>query len=243
VGRALILGRKSGLGFWQVLSSILIERALDLALAAGLLLSVIPFVVGADWAIQGALISAGLVAFGLGLLYLMARSREATEARFRWAGERWPIFQRLTGPRLSAFMDGLSILTEGSYFFKGLLLLLVDWFIAGVQYYVVLLAFFPQAEFLWAAFALGVAAVGIAAPSSPGAVGVLEAALVGALSLFRLDPSTALAFALTIHVLQYLLTGILGAYGLLRDGETLSGLYHGARAMLQKTPNLDEGVK
>ena len=234
IGRAVLLGRKVNLGFWQVLSSILIERALDLALAAGLLLSTIPFVVGAAWATQGAFLSGVIVLSGLVFLYLLARNREWTEQRFDSLGKRWSVFNKVGGGRLPAFLTGLTVLTEGGLFLRAVALMILDWVIAIFQYYVILLAFFPDAEFLWAAFALGVAALGIAAPSSPGAVGVLEAALVGALSLFNLNPSVSLAFALTVHLTQYLTTGVLGAYALSKDGETLSGLYRSARSLLNK---------
>lgn len=234
VGRAFLLGRKTTMGFWQVLSSILIERSLDLALAAGLLLSTIPFVVGADWAVPGALVSASIVLLGLVFLYMVARNRSWAEARYRSLGSRWPVFQKIGGGRVPSFLEGLSVLTEGGYFLKAVALLILDWLIAVFQYYLVLRAFFPNAELLWAAFALGVGAVGIAAPSSPGAVGVLEAALVGALSLFGLDPSVALAFAITVHIIQIMLTGILGSYALSKDGETLAGLYRSARGVLNK---------
>ena len=39
----------------------------------------------------------------------------------------------------------------------------------------------------------------------------------------------ALAYALTAHLLNYLITGVLGAYALARDGETISGLYYRLR--------------
>jgi glycosyltransferase 2 family protein len=234
VGRAFLLGRKSPLGFWQVISSILIERALDLALAAGLLLATIPFVVGAEWAIQGAVISAVVVLGGLLLLYVIARNRQWAEERFERLGNRWPFLLKVGGSRVGAFLAGLSVLTESGYFLRGLSLIAACWVIGIIQYYVFLSAFFPGVKILWAGFALGVAAVGIAAPSSPGAVGVLEAVLVGALTLFYLDPSRSLAFALTLHIQQYIVTGLLGAYGLFSDGETLSGIYRSARGMMDK---------
>jgi glycosyltransferase 2 family protein len=235
VGRAFLMGRKSRLGFWQVLSSILIERSLDLALAAGLVLITIPFVVGAQWALQGAVISGVVVLAGLFLLFSIARRREWTEQRYEAAGRRFPLVQKVGGERFPAFLNGLSVLTERGYFLKALTWMVLDWVIAVFQYYLVLLAFFPEAPILWAAFALGVAAFGLAAPSSPGAIGVMEAAIVGALSLFYVDPSAALAFALTVHIMQYLLTGMLGAYGLAQDGETIRGIYQSARSMMNRT--------
>ena len=234
IGRAFLLGRKANLGFWQVFSSILIERALDLAIAAGLLLSTLPFVVGADWALQAALVAAGLVTTGLVVLYILARNRSWALDQFEKLSAKWPILRRAGGTRLEAFFSGLAVLTEGSLFLRAFLWMALDWGIAIVQYYVLILAFFPHAEVLWALFSLGVVALGIAAPSSPGAVGVMELSLVAALSLFNQDPSVALAFALTAHLINYLLTGILGAYGLAQDGESLASLYRQIRRIPQK---------
>lgn len=233
VGRAFLLGQKANLGFWQVFSTILIERALDLALAAGLLFSTLPFVVGATWARQAAVAAAIVVMAGLGGLYLLARHRIWAIAQFNRLAGHWPVLQKLGGGRLTAFFNGLAILTDTGRFLRAVSWMVVDWGIAIFQYYVLLLAFFPQGKLLWAAFSLGVGALGIAAPSSPGALGVLEASLVGALSLFGLDSSTALVFALTAHLLNYLTTGVLGAYALARDGETLSGVYQRIRKIPQ----------
>lgn len=234
VARALLLGRKTGLGFWQVFSTILIERFLDLAFAAGLLLSTLSLVVGAEWAWQAAGLAVALVVVGLGGMYLLARHREAAMAWFQRLAARWPALQRFGGHSMEAFFNGLMVITEGGRFLRAVLLMALGWGIAIAQYYVLMLAFFPDGKLLWAAFSLGVGALGIAAPSSPGAVGVLELALVGALAVFGLDASVALAFALTAHLIQYLITGVLGAFGLARDGETLSGLYRQVRTYSQK---------
>ncbi len=57
---------------------------------------------------------------------------------------------------------------------------------------------------------------------------------MGALSLFGFNPSTALAFALTTRLLNYLTTTFFGAYGLARDGESILGLYRKARNLRQQ---------
>ncbi|RPI80157.1 MAG: hypothetical protein EHM41_23290, partial [Chloroflexi bacterium] len=79
---------------------------------------------------------------------------------------------------------------------------------------------------------MGVLALGAAAPSSPGAIGVYELTLIGALSLFDVNTSAAFAFAVTSHLLAYIMYGTLGAFALARDGETLSGLYQSARDLV-----------
>ena len=167
VGRAFILSKKAELGFLQVFSTIIIERGLDVALAAGLLFATLPFVVKASWASQAAIIMGSLVIIGLGILYLLARNQSwATQQYDRWSA-RIPILRRLIGPQhLSAFFTGLAALTDGRRFLKVILLMLLNWGVALAQFYILLRGFFPDAQLLWAAFTLAVMALGVAAPSS-----------------------------------------------------------------------------
>jgi len=236
VGRAFLLGRKAGLEFMQVFSTILIERALDVAFSAGLLLSTLSFVVGTAWASQAAVAAGSLVLAGLGVLYLLARYRDWTQTQVERIAHRWTFLQGLLRTQVPAFFAGLAALTDGKRFLRVIFWVAVNWFIAVVQFYVILLAFFPQPRLLWAAFSLGVVTLGIAAPSSPGAVGVLELAMVGALSVFGLDPSVALAAALTAHLANYLITGVIGVYALAQDGLTLTGVYKNVQDISPEQP-------
>lgn len=238
LGRAYLMGRKSGLGFFPVFSTILIERSLDLAMAAGLLLCTLPFVVGVDWALQAAISAALLVMIGLGGLYLLARYRDWATAQYEKLSTRIKFLQKLD-KQLSAFLSGLAVLTDGRRFLRAVGLIILNWLIAIFQYYALILAFFPNGKPLWAAFTLAAMALGIAAPSSPGAVGVLEAAVVGAMALFGQDASTALAMAITAHLTNYLLTGFLGIIGLTKDGLSLTGLY---KDVQQITPEVETGI-
>jgi len=52
---------------------------------------------------------------------------------------------------------------------------------------------------------------------------------VGAITLLSGDQSTALAAALTSHLVNYLSTGIIGLYALSSEGETLLGIYQQLR--------------
>ncbi len=228
-GRAYLLGRKTDLPFFQVLSSIVIERSLDVAMAVGIVLCTLPFVVGADWAAEAALAAGGIILLVFIVLFLAARNRQKLMTLFEKLTQRWPWLLKLGGKTLPALFDGLEVLTDGKRFIRAASWMVCNWLVAIVQYYCYVSAFFPHARLLWAAFGLGVVALGVAAPSSPGSVGVLELVLVGALSLFGLEPSTALGCAITIHFFQYLTTGLLGAYAISQDGETLGSLYHTVR--------------
>jgi uncharacterized protein (TIRG00374 family) len=225
LGRAFLIGRKAHIDFWQVIPSILIERSLDLAIAVGLFMSTLPFVIGISWARQAAIAIGIIVLLALGGIYILARNRERVMGWIERLGERWRLVKKLTGRRVVAFFDGLGIITDGKLFLAALGWEGLDWLISILQYYLFLRTFFSAPQLLWVIFALGVGALGIAAPSSPGAIGVFEAVLVGALVIFGLDASPATAFALSLHFANYLLTGLIGGYGLYKDGESLSGLY------------------
>ncbi len=237
IGRAMLLSQKSSLKFWQVIPTIVIERALDVAFAAGLLLITLPFVVSVSWAKTAAILSGGLVLAGLVFLYILARGRETAIRLFEKAAARLPILDRLAGNALPSFLNGISVLTDLRLFVTAILWEALDWGIAVFQYYFLVRAFFPEAQILWGAFALAIAALGVAVPSSPGAVGVLELALTFAIGLFSKNASAALAFALVAHLSNYIINGIIGSYALSQEGETLTGLYHSARNLLarQKT--------
>ncbi len=226
VGRAFLLGRKANLDFWQVLPSVVLERMFDMIMAAALLILTLPFVAGVGWAGQAAAGTGGLVALGLLGVYLVARNQPRVTAWLERLSQHWPWVQKLVGERLGTFFTGLQVLTDLRMFLRALAWILFNWTFSILLYFVFLRAFFPEAPLLWAVFVLGAGSFGIAAPSSPGALGVFEAALVGALTVgLKVDPSPATAFAIALHLSNYINTGLIGGYALLREGETLSGLY------------------
>lgn len=231
IARAFLLGKKSGMSFWEILPSILIERIMDITYAIGLFFLLLPFVVGISG--QGSF----AVVMGVGILlvfltlFLLARNQDWALKVNDKIGERVPIIRRLTGKIVPSFLTGLSVLTDGKRFLTAVGWVTLNWAIAFLEYFVLVRAFVPDAKLLWSSFSLVVAALGIAVPSSPGGVGVFEAAMVGALALFGVNSSAALAAAITAHVIQYAVTGVLGMYALIKDGESLTGLYRRVRSI------------
>jgi len=229
IGRAFLLGRKSRLGFMEVLPTIIIERTLDLAFAAAILLSAVPFVVGAAGAGKIAIIIGGVVMVGLVALFILSRNQIWALGLFQRLSIRTPRLQKRGGEFLASLFSGLSILNDGWLFVRVLLWMTLNWVIAIFEFYLLILAFFPQTTLLWSLFGLGAVAFGNAIPSLPGAVGTFEGALGGAITLLSGDQSTALAAALTSHLFNYFSTGIIGLYALSSEGETLMGIYHQLR--------------
>ena len=228
IGRAFLLSRKSDMQFMEILPTIVIERVMDLGYSAIILLAALPFVVGAEGAGQIGIVVGMIVLMGLILLYVLARNNQWALDLFHKLSARWPALQRFGGNFLEAFFAGLSVLTDGWLFFRFLFWMTLNWGIAIISYYLIIRAFFPQAQVVWGMFGLGAAAFGGAVPSLPGAVGTFEGAFGGAITLLTGDPSTAstaLAVALTGRLYNYINSSVVGGIGLLREGQTLSGIY------------------
>ena len=225
IGRAFLLSRKSGMQFGEILPTIFIERSVDLAFSAALLLAALPFVAGAEDSKSVGIIVGLAVVVGLMAMYFVARNNQWALDVFHKLSARWPSLQKFGGSFLESFFAGLGVLTDGWLFLRFLFWMTLDWAIALLNYYLILRAFFPQAQWIWGFFILGAAAFGGAIPSLPGAVGTFDGAIVGALTLFTGDQSTALAAALAARFYNYLNSGVIGGIGLLREGQTLTGIY------------------
>jgi len=225
IGRAFLLSRKSDLQFMEILPTIVIERVMDLGYSAIILLAALPFIVSAGGAERIGIIVGIIVLIGFVILYLLARYNQWALDLFHRLSARWPTLQRVGGNFLESFFMGLAVLKDGWLFIRFLFWMTVNWGVAIISYYLIIRAFFPQAQVVWGMFGLGAAAFGGAIPSLPGAVGTFEGAFGGAVTLLTGNESTALAVALTGRLYNYINSGVIGGIGLLREGQTLSGVY------------------
>lgn len=241
-GKAFLLSRKSDLQFMEILPTIVIERAVDLVFSAAILLVSLPFVVGAEGAGQIGAIIGVVVLLGLVVLYLIARNRAWAMNMFSVLSQRWPALQKITGSFIEPFFDGLVVFTDSWLFIRFLFWMTVNWGVAILSYFLIIRAFFPQAQFIWGFFGLGWAAFGNAVPGPPGAIGTFEGAFSGALYILTGDLSTALAAALAGRLYNYIPSIVIGLIGLSREGQTLSGVYQqlkGLRAKDRQSQNIE----
>ena len=225
-GRAVVMGQITNLGPYHVLSTIVMERAIDLAVAAGLLLSTIPLAMGMEWAKSLAIITLILVILGLLLLYFLSRYSVVVKNWVNTKFENNKFFSNIVLPRFGSLLDGFNALNNPNLFLRSIFWLLISWCLWVLVYYVGLLSISPGAPLWWAAFVDGVLAMGVAIPSAPASLGVFEAALVGAIAVLdAADHSSALAFAILMHFLQFVITGFFGAIGLIKEGRSLTKLF------------------
>ncbi|HET7143965.1 MAG TPA: lysylphosphatidylglycerol synthase transmembrane domain-containing protein [Anaerolineales bacterium] len=235
IGRAFLLSRKSGgMKFSEIIPTIVIERTVDLIFSAMIFLFSLPYVVNSESSPILGYVIGGVMVFGLVMMYVLAHNNRWALDLFHKLSARFPSLQKVGGSFLESFFQGLGVLTDGWLFIRFLFWMTLNWAIALLAYYLMILAFFPQAQWLWGVFGLGMAAFGGAIPSAPGAVGTFEGAVVFALTRFTPDESTALAAALTMRMYNYLNSGIIGGLGLLSEGQTLSGIYQQLRNFREK---------
>ncbi len=168
IGRAFLLSRKSGMLFGEIIPTIVIERIVDLAFSAAILLAALPFVVGAQGSGNIGYIVGGIVIFGLIMMYILARNNKWALDLFHKLSVRWPSLQKFGGSFLESFFQGLGVLTDGWLFLRFLFWMTLHWAIALVAYYLIILAFFPQAQPEWTLFMLGAAAFRRSDPCSAG---------------------------------------------------------------------------
>jgi len=206
-GRALLLSEKSGLSFWRVLSTIIVERIFDLAFAALLIVFVLRFVIDAAWAQSASSIALIFVALGFFVLFSLARFPILFINILKRISNRWPKAQEWILTKLDSFLDGLASLRNIGRFSRVSFWMALTWFFNLAWYYILLRAFFPVSNWLWAIMAVGAGSLGVAIPSSPAYIGVLEGAVVAALSLFGVDPALSLAYALVAHAIYFVVTG------------------------------------
>lgn len=225
VGRVFLLSRKSGLAFSEILPTVVIERVVDLVYSAAFLLIGLTFVADTQGSARIGYVIGGVMLLGLVMMYVLALNRQWALDVFHKLSSRWAPLQRYGGSFLESFLNGLAVVTDGWLFLRFLFWMTLNWFVALVAYYFITLAFFPQAQINWIYFVLGAAAFGGAIPALPGGVGTFEGAVSAALTLFTGDQSTSLAVALTARLYNYLNSGVIGGIGLLREGQTLSGIY------------------
>jgi len=238
VGRAIFMGQSSKKGALHVISTIVIERAFDVAMAAALLLATLPLTLGMAEAKSAAVTTIILVIAGFGILFLMARYNQQVKELVNRIGSRWAFVQKWIVPRIDALLDGLKVLNRPSQFFIAVMWSLLTWVFWVSIYYVMLLSIAPGAPLWWGAFVDSFLAMGMAIPSAPAGLGVFEASIVFALSLLKVDASKALAYAITLHFMQFVITAIFGLIGLIREGRSINALFEGMGKKEQPDSNL-----
>ena len=234
--RAYLAGRMIPGGIGQAISTLLIERLLDVLSLVLITLLLIPVLMSQqvpvpDWAVKGGLLFGGVAVVGAVTLLVLSRLGErGVDWVWRFVG-RIPLIGH---PRVKAMLQnllaGFRVLSEARVLPGILLGSAMVWCGYALFNYVLLAAFrmaplpfsTPPGEqalpFSATVLVLCATGFGMVLPSSPGAVGVFEWAAVQALLVYRVDQSQAFGYALGLHLFTNVVLILLGLLGLFVEG-------------------------
>ncbi len=230
VGRAYMVSRRSRVSAAEALSSVLVERIIDVVVSLSGFIVAFFFVVSPGWARQVAWAAGGTLVIALAGVLLLVSRRHQLRRLLEGLPRRWLPIGRLA----DTFVGGLGRqLSEPRRLARASFWSTVAWGTAWLQLWFLLKAFGSMGTAIVSLFVLGVTAFGAALPSSPGAIGVYELSTVAGLMVFDYPREVALGVAVVSHGLQLGIMSLLGAVALARDGETVLGLAGEAQALLR----------
>lgn len=235
LARAYLASRgETGIAPMRALSTVLVERLLDLLAVLILLALALAFAPLPDVLRRSALLFVPLTAIGFGLLVGLAANRPLAERLITWLSAHLAVAKRFDVAGLAGhFLDGLMPLIRPRLLFWAVFWTGIAWLFSVLSGYVLMLAFFPQADLGATLLFTAAASFAVAVPAVPGNLGTYEASVwVGLAAMGYGEPlASATAFAITIHGLNVLVNALLGGWGLLAEGVSVGQLTRGVRAM------------
>lgn len=224
--RAIAMGMDGRVKVSTALSTVVVERVLDMLTVVALLAVTAPFAGEAGWIREAGLVSAGLGVVAAALLVLLAVRPQRVRSILERVLRRVSWFDR---ERWLSWLDGLAegVVALGSW--RGAAAAvgwsLITWALTVGYYLGILGAFLDRPSLAAASFLTSATALGVALPSTPGAMGVFHSAARYALQLpFGVPAETAVVVAFASHALQYVVMCGLGVLALLGQNLSLSQL-------------------
>jgi uncharacterized protein (TIRG00374 family) len=119
---------------------------------------------------------------------------------------------------LRAFAEGLGVLRHPRRFGAVLGWAVLHWLVHALSLWIGFRAVGIDAPFSAALFLQGVLALAVAIPSSPGFFGVFEGAAKVGLTVYGVDQTLAVSWALGMHILSFIPITVMGAWYFARLG-------------------------
>lgn len=235
IGRALLLDDPDGPSALEVLSSIVVERIFDVFLAALFVLAMLPRIIGGTFDQRLIVLALVLAVGGLMVLFLAARFHLNVLGWFNRWGTRSEFIKLRVTPKVIQLLEGLSVLNHPGAFALAFGSLVISWFLAFGQNFIVFRSLHPAPSFWWMIFVLSAASFGAALPSAPAGLGVYEGVMVAAFALLGVEAELAFTHALVIHAMAFVYANLMGLIGLRLRGQALVSLY---RRAIRRAPEI-----
>ncbi len=235
VARAFLAARATPpVPFFKSTSTIIVERMLDLLAvliitAAALTAGPLPDELRAAAALFAPLALGGFLA-----LVLMASQRARALKLVEVVAARIPLLGRFDVTAfVGHFLDGLRPLTQPAALANTLLWTVISWAFSLASGWVLMFAFYDQADWVVTCLFTAAASFVVAVPAVPGNLGTYELSILLVLQAMGYgEPvEAATAFALLVHGLNLMVVAVLGVIGFMREGISWEQLSQGMRRM------------
>ena len=227
LARAYVLSRETGrVRFTASLASLVVDRVFDTLVVLVLLLVVVSlpqFPSGATvagWSMSRLLVVGAAVALAALTVLVLAALYPDRLARLweRALGRRAPRLMARGRDILLSFGAGLGVLRDVRRSAIVFGWALAQWLVNGASFWIAFRAVGIDAPFSAALFLQSLIAAAVAAPSAPGFFGVFEASTKVALSVYGIDDTLAVSYALGYHALSWIPITVIGFWYLGRMG-------------------------
>lgn len=237
VARAILIGNVPPVSVAQGISTMVVERLLDMLFIVVLL----PFTLSGittlpDWMRSFALVSGFAAIGGIAILVIAANQRErALTLSDRIIAKFLPFLNRAAWiRRIDQLLIGLNSLTNLR---DGLVLVglsILVWIPVLVAYYFTMLAVGLAPTWVMTGFVVCAAAFSVAVPSTPGQAGPFHFAVITALQLYGQPAVESASFAFLYHAMNIAVMVIFGIIGILGTGVTFRNVIASARAFMSR---------
>jgi uncharacterized protein (TIRG00374 family) len=217
--RAYLIGEAQRVSAVHALSTIVVERVLDVLTVVLMLVLLLPFIDVPTWA-AGPAIVAGVVFLVLAvLLATLSLARRWALDVVDWGARLLPArHQTRLRQTAESVMEGFSVLSNPAVLARGVGWSFACWLSSALMMFIVQQAFDLGVGFEAGAFVVATTSLAMLVPASPGYIGTFELVTIkGMENVFDVGSNAAASYALVQHAFLYLAPMIVAAVYLWRE--------------------------
>jgi uncharacterized protein (TIRG00374 family) len=223
--RAYIMGKKEDISKSSTLATILVERIFDgLALLFFLVIIALLFSLPLWIKQAGAAAAAFFILLSVFLIILMIKKATGIRLTKKVISIFSPRLAKKVGELLDNFLSGLVIVNHKKNIFMAFIFSIIVWLSEASTYYIVSLSFDIDLPIYVALLTVVIVNIGILIPSAPGYVGAFEFFCISALSIFAVEKSIALSYAIVLHAVLFIPITLIGVYYFWKENLHLSDI-------------------
>ena len=232
------------------LSSIVVERLTDLLAVVVLVTIAVSMAPVAPSVVTAAQVSGILAVVGLIVLAVLAARRAFATRLVGFFVKRIGLLQRLNVTQwVDRLLDGITPLTTVRGISGALGWTAAAWAVTAIEAYFLMAMFYDKPTFYACFLMIGMGALAVALPAVPGNVGPFEAAVIYGVQLGgMITPDSpalrtrALAYAVTIHIVNTGMYAFMGWIGLQQERVSLRELLRSARGLVSRNKTVNPAI-